>query len=198
MKKKIFLATKNKGKIKEIKKILEDIENIEVLSILDGIDIPEVIEDGTTFEENSRKKALEIASYTEMYVIADDSGISAEALGGAPGVYSARYAGDNATDEDNNNKLINELKKYENKKAKYEAVITIASPNLNYKSFYGFVEGEIVDIPCGNNGFGYDPYFYKEEYKMTFGELDENIKNKISHRAMALEKLKKEIREFLI
>ncbi|NLK62970.1 MAG: XTP/dITP diphosphatase [Fusobacteria bacterium] len=196
--KKIFLATKNKGKIKEIKKILDEIDDLEVLSILDGIEIPEVEETGLTFEENSVIKAIEIAKYTGMFVIADDSGISVEALNGRPGVYSARYAGVNATDEDNNNKLIEELKNIDNRKAKYEAVITIASPNLNYKSFYGFVDGKIVDKPQGKNGFGYDPYFYKDEYNMTFGELDENIKNKISHRAMALDKLKLEIKKFLL
>jgi len=197
MKKKIFLATKNKGKIKEILKILADIENIQVFSILDGIEIPEVEETGTTFEANSQKKALEIAEYTKMYVIADDSGISVDALDGAPGVYSARYAGENATDDDNNKKLIKNLSGKSNRNAKYEAVITIASPSLDHESFYGYVEGEIVDEPRGNNGFGYDPFFYKAEYKQTFGELDEDIKNKISHRAMALNKLKEKIKDFI-
>ena len=102
---KIFLATGNKHKIKEIEKIFK-MDNVEILSINDGIEIPEVEEDGTTFEENSKKKALEIAKFTNMVTIADDSGICVDALGGAPGVYSARYSGENATDEKNNKKLI--------------------------------------------------------------------------------------------
>lgn len=194
---KIFLATKNKGKIKEMTDFLSKLKDVEILSILDGINFPDVEEDGTTFEENSKKKALEIAKHLKMYVIADDSGISAEGLDGRPGVYSARYAGENATDDDNNKKLIEELKNKSNKNAKYVAVITIASPDLKYKSFRGEVHGKIIDTPKGINGFGYDPYFYREDYQLTFGELDKDIKNSISHRGKALEELKNHIEEFL-
>jgi len=141
--KKIFLATKNKGKIKEMREILSKFEDIEILSFLDNIETPEIVEDGTTFEENSQKKALGIAKFLNMYTIADDSGISVETLGGAPGIYSARYSGENATSEENLNKLFEVMKKEDNKKAKYVAVITIASPDLEYKSFRGELEGNI-------------------------------------------------------
>lgn len=107
---KIFLATGNKHKIDEIKAIFSNVEDVEILSIKDGIEIPEVIEDGETFEENSAKKAVEIAKYTGMITIADDSGLCVEALNGAPGVYSARYSGENATDESNNQKLMEVMK----------------------------------------------------------------------------------------
>lgn len=192
---KIFLATGNKKKIDEIVKILKD-DNIEILSIKDGIEIPEVVEDGDTFEENSRKKALEIAKFTGMITIADDSGLCVDALGGAPGVYSARYSGENATDATNNKLLIENLKGIENRKAKFVCVITLAKPTGETYSFRGEFEGEIVDEARGTDGFGYDPHFYVKEYDKTLAEIPE-IKNKISHRAKALEKLKLGMEEIL-
>lgn len=192
---KIFLATGNKKKIDEIIKILKD-DNIEILSIKDGIEIPEVVEDGDTFEENSRKKALEIAKFTGMITIADDSGLCVDALGGAPGVYSARYSGENATDATNNKLLIENLKGIENRKAKFVCVITLAKSTGETYSFRGEFEGEIVDEARGTDGFGYDPHFYVKEYDKTLAEIPE-IKNKISHRAKALEKLKLGMEEIL-
>ncbi len=192
---KIFLATGNKNKIEEIKKIFS-MENIEILSIKDGIDIPEVVEDGNTFEENSKKKALEIAKFTNMVTIADDSGICVEALNGAPGVYSARYAGVHATDEENNKKLVANLQGIENRKAKFVCVITLAKPTGETYSFTGEVHGEIIDEPRGEYGFGYDPYFYIKEYGQTTAEM-KDLKNQISHRARALAELKKNIDEIL-
>lgn len=185
---KIFLATGNAKKIKEIGKILHNFD-VEILSIKDGINIPEVIEDGDTFEKNSAKKALEISKYLNMPSIADDSGLCVDALGGAPGVYSARYSGDNATDETNNEKLIKDLQGVGNRKAKFVSVITFAKPTGEVYSFRGEIDGEIVDEPRGKDGFGYDPYFYVKEYDSTLAEIPE-IKNKISHRAKALEKFK--------
>jgi non-canonical purine NTP pyrophosphatase (RdgB/HAM1 family) len=196
--KKIFLATKNKGKIKEMKEILSDISDIEVYSILDGFDIPDVVEDGNTFEENSIKKAVEISKFLNMYVIADDSGISAEALNGRPGIYSARYAGLNATDDENNKKLIEDMNGKENRTVKYVAVITCASPDGRTLSVEGDVYGTLLEEAQGSNGFGYDPFFFVEEYQVTFGELESEIKNKISHRGKALTELKKGIKEFII
>ena len=193
--KKIFLATKNSGKIKELKEIFKDLDGIIIESMADGIEIPDVIEDGSSFEENSKKKAIEIAKFLNCYTVADDSGICAEALNGAPGIYSARYAGKNATDSQNNQKLIEELNDKENKKVKYVAVITVASPEGNTLSFKGEIEGKFLSEARGKNGFGYDPYFYIDEYKVTFGELDPNIKNKISHRAKAMFKLREKIEE---
>ncbi|NME35424.1 MULTISPECIES: XTP/dITP diphosphatase [Fusobacterium] len=192
---KIFLATGNKHKIEEIKKIFSK-EDIEILSINDGIEIPEVIEDGKTFEENSKKKALEISKFTNMITIADDSGICVEALGGAPGVYSARYSGENATDESNNKKLIENLKGIENRNAKFVCVITLAKPTGETYSYTGEIHGEIIDEPRGKYGFGYDPYFYVKEYGKTTAEM-EDFKNKISHRAKALAKLKENLDDIL-
>lgn len=192
---KIFLATGNKHKIKEIEKIFK-MDNVEILSINDGIEIPEVEEDGTTFEENSKKKALEIAKFTNMITIADDSGLCVDALNGAPGVYSARYAGEHGNDLDNNKKLVKELQGIENRKARFVAVITLAKPTGETYSFRGEVEGEIIDNPQGTEGFGYDPHFFMKEYGKTLAEIPE-IKNKISHRARALEKLKENLDEIL-
>ena len=192
---KIFLATGNTKKIKEIEKILQDFD-VEILSIKDGIEIPEVVEDGDTFEANSAKKALEIARYLNIPSIADDSGLCVEALGGAPGVYSARYSGESATDETNNEKLIKDLQGVENRKAKFVSVITFARPTGETYSFRGEIDGEIVDNPKGKDGFGYDPYFYVEEYKSTLAEIPE-IKNRISHRAKALEKFKENFQDIV-
>ncbi|MCF2625561.1 XTP/dITP diphosphatase [Fusobacterium perfoetens] len=192
---KIFLATGNKHKIKEIEKIFK-MDNVEILSINDGIEIPEVEEDGTTFEENSKKKAFEIAKFTNMITIADDSGLCVDALNGAPGVYSARYAGEHGNDLDNNKKLVKELQGIENRKARFVAVITLAKPTGETYSFRGEVEGDIIDNPQGTEGFGYDPHFFMKEYGKTLAEIPE-IKNKISHRARALEKLKENLDEIL-
>ena len=193
---KIFLATGNKHKIEEISDIFSDIENVEILSIKDGVEIPEVIEDGTTFEENSKKKAVEIAKFLNMITIADDSGLCVDALNGEPGVYSARYSG-TGDDLKNNEKLIENLKGVENRKAKVVSVITLAKPNGETFSFEGEILGEIIDNPRGNTGFGYDPHFYVEEYQKTLAQLPE-LKNKISHRAKALEKLKKKLKNILL
>ena len=191
--KKLFLATGNKKKIKEISEILK---GYEILSINDGYSIPDVVEDKDTFEGNSQKKALEIAKVVGMPVIADDSGLCVEALGGAPGIYSARYSGENATDESNNKKLVEELKDKENKNAKFVCVITLAKPNGEYHSFRGEVEGKIIDEPRGKDGFGYDPHFYIEKYDKSFAEIPE-IKKEISHRANALKKLEAEIDKYI-
>lgn len=126
--------------------------------------------------------------------IADDSGLCVDALKGAPGVYSARYSGENATDETNNKKLVRELYGIENRKAKFVSVITFAKPTGETYSFRGEIEGEIIDEPRGKDGFGYDPYFYVKEYESTLAEIPE-IKNKISHRAKALEKFKENFKK---
>lgn len=191
---KVFIATGNKKKIDEIKPLLKD---FEVLSIADGINIPEVEENSDTFEGNSQKKALEIARFLNMVAIADDSGLMVDALDGEPGVYSARYAGKNANDSDNNKKLIENLKGIGNRKAKFVSVISVAKPNGEVHSFRGEVEGIILDEARGSAGFGYDPYFYYVAYGKTFAELELSDKNAISHRARALSKMKKEIKDIL-
>lgn len=195
--KRIFLATGNKKKVVELKEILDKAGlNIEVLSILDGINIPDVIEDGTTFEENSAKKALEIAKYLDMVAISDDSGLCVEALDGAPGIYSARYSGEDATDLTNNKKLIKDLKGKKNRKAKFVCVITLAKPTGEVYSFRGEVEGDIIEEPRGVKGFGYDPHFFMKEYRKSLAEIPEK-KKEISHRAVALKKLLAEIENIL-
>ena len=194
---KIFLATGNKHKIDEIKAIFSNVKDVEILSIKDGIEIPEVVEDGDTFEANSAKKALEIAKYTGMITIADDSGLCVEALNGAPGVYSARYSGENATDESNNAKLMEVMKDEKNRKCHFVSVVTLGKPDGRSYSFRGEVEGELLNEARGKEGFGYDPYFYVAEYGKTLAEMPE-IKNKISHRANALKKLEKELDKILV
>ena len=193
---KIFLATGNKHKIEEITAIFKNVSNIEILSIKNGISIPEVIEDKDTFEGNSTKKALEIAKYTGMITIADDSGLCVDALNGAPGVYSARYSGENATDDSNNKKLIKELQGKENRKAHFVSVVTLGKPDGRSYSFRGEVAGEIIDEPRGDKGFGYDPHFYVAEYGKTLAEMPD-VKNIMSHRANALKKLEAKLDEIL-
>lgn len=192
---KVFLATGNKHKIDEIKAIFAGVKDIEILSIKDGVEIPDVVEDGKTFEENSAKKALEIAKFTNMITIADDSGLCVEALGGAPGVYSARYSPE-GTDKANNAKLMEDMKDKTDRRCKFVSVVTLGKPDGRVYSFRGEVEGELLTEPRGEYGFGYDPYFYVAEYGKSLAEMPE-IKNKISHRANALKKLEKELNEIL-
>ncbi len=193
---KIFLATGNKHKIDEIKAIFKNVKDIEILSIKDGIEIPEVVEDGDTFEANSAKKALEIAKFTGMITIADDSGLCVDALNGEPGVYSARYSGEGATDASNNAKLIKNLQGIENRKAHFVSEKNLAKPDARHYSFRWELDVEIIDIPRGDTGFGYDPHFYVAEYGKTLAEMPE-MKNVISHRANALKKLEVELEEIL-
>ena len=191
---KIFLATKNEGKIREFKKIIEGMD-IEVHSVLDNIDIPDVEEDGKTFEENSSKKAKEISEYTGIITISDDSGLCVDILNGNPGIYSARYSGEDATDEKNIKKLLKELENIPREKrgAHFVSVVSIGYPDGSVKSFRGETRGEILFEKEGNNGFGYDPVFYSYELKKSFGLATEAEKKSVSHRSKAFKKLKEEI-----
>ncbi len=192
MKEKIIFATKNKGKLKEFKELL--IENnlkYEVLSLNDLEDVPEIIENGKTFKENAYIKAKRIFDKYHLPVIADDSGIIAEVLGDRPGVYSARFAGENATDDENNRKLINELKDKANKRAYFQCVLCYINSIGDVFFTDGKCYGEIIDTPKGENGFGYDPIFFIPEFNKTIAELDSNTKNKISHRGKAFKELVK-------
>jgi len=187
---KIVIASGNKGKIKEIKQILKD---FEIIPYTDLIEQFEIEENGKTFKENAIIKAKVIQEkLPEFIVLADDSGISVPVLGNAPGIYSARYAGEGANDKDNLNKLINELKKRSIKKtpAFYTAAIALATP-YGVFSTHGFMRGEVIDEARGNKGFGYDPMFIPKGFNKTLGELDDNIKQSISHRSKALELAKK-------
>jgi len=187
----LLIATNNQGKVREIKKILDGVYG-EILSLKDaGIDV-EVVEDGDSFYENARKKAVAISKLVDCDVLADDSGLCVDALGGAPGIYSARFAGEGATDEDNNKKLIGLIKKVpqDNRQAKFVCAMVMAREGSELLHVEGEVYGEILTKPRGEGGFGYDPLFYVERYCNTFGELDADVKNKISHRARALAGIK--------
>ena len=188
---KIFLATKNIGKINEFKKLVEN-KNMEVLSILDSEDIPEVEENGNTFEENSQKKAVEIAKYLNMVTISDDSGLCVDYLDGAPGIYSARYSGKDATDEKNIDKLLIDMKQAEDRKAKFVSVVSVGKPNGEVYSFRGEATGKILSERKGSNGFGYDPVFLSDDLGKSFGEASSDEKKSVSHRARAFEKLMSE------
>lgn len=189
---KIFLASKNIGKIKEFEKLVAD-KDIEVLSILDSNDIPEVVEDGETFEENSQKKAVEIAKFLNMYTISDDSGLCVDELNGAPGIYSARYFGEDATDEKNIEKLLSVMKDKVNRNAKFVSVVSIAKPDGEVYSYRGETEGKLLFQKEGSNGFGYDPVFFSKDLGKSFGEADSDEKKSVSHRARAFQKLMDDI-----
>ncbi|NCU27930.1 XTP/dITP diphosphatase [Candidatus Nomurabacteria bacterium] len=191
--KEIIVATKNKGKLREIKGLLEDL-GFKVTSLADYPHAPQIIEDGKTFEANALKKATTIAFYTKKLVMGEDSGIQIKALGNRPGVYSARYAGENATDKKNNLKLLRELKgvPLTQRQARYRCCIALVDTRRRFmKVISGSCSGIIETHHRGKNGFGYDPLFLISRYGKTFGELDPMIKAKISHRARALRKVKK-------
>ncbi len=188
----IVLATNNKNKVKEFQHILKDFQ-VELRSLSDFGPIPEVIEDGDTFDENAYKKAHQTARVLGLPAIADDSGLVVEALDGAPGVYSARYAGENATDEDNTGKLLQELKDVKDRRASFKCVLSVAVPSGPALTYEGECHGTIIDEPRGENGFGYDPVFYFEEYGKTFAELTMDEKSKISHRGKALADFQSEV-----
>ena len=186
MKKKLVVATNNAHKLEEIAAILGD--EMELLSLKDihcDADIPETAD---TLEGNARQKAMYIYENYGMDCFADDTGLEVEALNGAPGVYSARYAGDCHDSEANMQKLLHELEDKENRKAQFRTAICLILEGKEYL-FEGIVKGEIIKEKRGGSGFGYDPIFVPEGHELTFAELGNDIKNTISHRARAVEKL---------
>lgn len=197
--KKIIVASGNKDKIQEIKYVLKDLQ-FDIDSKDDmGLDNIEVIEDKETLAENAIKKAVEISKHVDGIVIADDTGLFVDALDGRPGVYSARYAGENVTYKDNNDKLLKELKdiSLDKRTAAFKTVIAIVFEDKSVKIVEGQCEGYIGFEPKGSQGFGYDPLFIVEGYEKTFAELGEDIKNRISHRARALKALKEELQRMI-
>jgi len=192
----LVLATGNQGKVSEFKDLLSGFE-IEIKSPKDFGPIPEVLEDGKTFEENAYKKAHFTAKMLGFPALADDSGLVVEALGGVPGVYSARYAGENATDEDNNLKLLGAMEGVSDRKAAFECVLAIAVPRGPALIYEGRCDGEIADEMKGENGFGYDPLFYFPPSKKTFAQLTRQEKNRVSHRGKAMEELRSEFKKVL-
>ena len=195
--KKLILASDNAKKVKEIKEILEGLP-IEVKSLKDeGIDI-DVVEDGKTFEENAKKKAKEIYEFLlskgkkDFIVLADDSGLEVDYLNGEPGIYSARYSGEHGNDDKNNEKLLENLEGVPKEKrgAQFVCQLSLFTDKGEYYTVRGEVRGFIIESIQGKGGFGYDPLFFYEPFNKTFGELEAEEKNKISHRGIALIKLK--------
>ena len=191
---KIIAATNNKGKIKEIKDILSGL-GYEVLSLEEAGIKADPEETGTTFEENALIKARAVAKYTDCAVISDDSGLCVDALGGAPGLYSARYAGENATDGERIDKLLREMEmtKNDDRSAHFTSAVAFIGPDKKEITALGYAYGRILKEPRGSGGFGYDPIFFSDEAKKSFAELSKEEKNKISHRRKALENLRKQL-----
>jgi XTP/dITP diphosphohydrolase len=189
--KRLLVATGNRGKLAEIAAILSGVVD-EILSPADVPGLPAVDEDGATFEENAVKKALSASRATGLPVLADDSGLVVDILGGRPGIHSARYAGEGASDADNTAKLLRELAPLPTgpRRARFVCVVALCLPDGSCSTFSGELPGEIVPEPSGNHGFGYDPVFYLPEYGQTLAELSPQTKNLISHRAAALARLR--------
>ena len=194
----LVLATTNRGKLREAKAVLSELP-IEIKSIDDfpGIAVPE--ETGATFEENAALKALHYARATGHWALADDSGLEVDALGGAPGVHSARYAGNQSGDRANNRKLLTALAGVpaDRRTARFRCAVALADPEGVIASASGRIQGLIVDEPRGDNGFGYDPHFYVPEFGMTTAQMSPEQKNRISHRGQALRAILPEIRRRL-
>lgn len=186
----LVIATLNQNKLKEFKDLLKDFP-VTILSLKDFPPISPMVEDGTSFYENALKKATIVARYTGKLAVADDSGIEVEALGGRPGVFSSRFAGEKASDKENNAKLLKELEGVlpEKRGACFKCVLVVARPEGETASVAGECRGVITNEPRGHYGFGYDPIFLVPEYNQTFSEITPEEKNSISHRARALQKL---------
>jgi XTP/dITP diphosphohydrolase len=186
----LVLATRNKGKIIELRKLLQDFD-VNIKGLDEFSPVPEVEEDGNTFEENAYKKASFTAQTLGLPALADDSGLVVNALDGAPGVMSARYAGEYGSDEEKYNKLLKEMKGKTDRSAYFECAIVIAKPKgRSSKTFTGRCDGEITFEPMGEDGFGYDPVFLYPSLSKTFAQIPLDEKNKISHRGKAMAELK--------
>jgi XTP/dITP diphosphohydrolase len=192
----IVAATRNEGKLKEFRELLAGLP-IRLLTVADFPGIPEVAENGNTFAENARLKAEAMAAETGLIAVADDSGLEVDALQGAPGVRSARFAGEPGDDRKNNEKLLELLRGVppERRTARFRCLIAIAVPGEETYFSDGTCEGYIGLAPRGTNGFGYDPLFLVPEFDRTFAELDPEEKNRISHRGRALKQAQKILRE---
>ena len=190
--KKIIFATGNADKMKEIRKILADLD-AEVVSMKEAGIQADIVEDGKTFEENALIKAKSAAEFTGLPALADDSGLCVDALDGAPGIYSARYC--EGTDEDRNAFLLKNMQDKENRACRFVCAIACVLADGETLTVRGECEGELLRENHGAGGFGYDPLFYVEKYGCTFGELPAEVKNTISHRANALNKLKEVLKD---
>ena len=193
----LVIASRNKGKTQEIKELLKDFP-VGIKNLDDFGPIPHLEEDGDTFDENAYKKASFAARILGLPALADDSGLIVEALDGAPGIHSARYAGENATDKQRCLKLLNDMEGKSNRKAAFECVISIAVPTGPALTYEARCEGLIAKEPAGSNGFGYDPVFFYTPLNKTFAQMTGEEKNHISHRGKALAELNSEFDKVLI
>ncbi|PID77849.1 MAG: Non-canonical purine NTP pyrophosphatase [Deltaproteobacteria bacterium] len=193
----IVLATKNNGKKKELNSLLKKFP-VKIMNLDDFGPIPEIIEDGESFDDNAYKKASLTARYLGYTAMADDSGLVVNSLEGRPGVYSARYAGENADDLHNIEKLLKEMEHIDDRSAAFECVISIAVPTGHALTYEGRCEGLITREPMGTGGFGYDPVFYYPDFKKTFAEISMEEKSKISHRGKALQEVCNEMDKVLV
>jgi XTP/dITP diphosphohydrolase len=193
----LLLATRNQYKTRELRQLLGETFDVIDLGAFPQIKMPN--ESGLTFAENATLKAVEISKAKDSLVIADDSGLEVDALDGAPGIYSARYAGETASDTENVEKLLRELGARnvadEKRSARFRCVIALARNGNVLGTFEGIVEGNVVDLPRGTGGFGYDPVFQPKEFQQTFAEMPPELKNKISHRAQAIAALRAGLRD---
>lgn len=187
----LVIATRNPGKTREIRDLLKDFP-LTIKNLDDFGPIPEVIEDGDTFDDNAYKKSSFTARVLGFPALSDDSGLCVNALDGAPGVYSARYAGKDATDEANCTKVLKELDGKQNRNASFKCVISIAVPTGAALTYEGSCDGVLLENPRGANGFGYDPIFFFPEFDKTFAEIPREEKNRVSHRGKALRELRDE------
>ena len=187
---KLVIATRNKHKLEEIRVVWAGVgcrvSGGELVSALEFPGIPDVVEDGETFEANAVKKAVSLAAATGLWSLADDSGLEVDALGGAPGVYSARYAGEPVSYPANNRKRLNELQNTKNRAARFRCVIALSSPGGEASTVEGRCEGVIAYEERGQKGFGYDPLFVPEGFAQTFAEMGNELKNRLSQRGRAL------------
>ncbi|MBS3811832.1 MAG: XTP/dITP diphosphatase [Halanaerobiales bacterium] len=193
MKRKLLIASSNKGKIIEIRDHFKELD-FEMVTLEEFHNLNEVVEDGSSLKENALKKARNRAEKVNLLTLADDTGLEVDYLNGDPGIHSARFAHKNATYEENNEKLIELLKgvEYKKRSAQFTTVVAVIDPHKDDQfTVTGYCKGYILKERRGNRGFGYDPLFYVPEYNKTFAEMPVELKNKISHRADALEKMKK-------
>lgn len=194
----LILGTRNHGKIAEFRSLFKGMY-IKLLSFYDFPDVPPVVEDGRTFQENAEKKAATIAKATGRIAVSDDSGLEVDFLDSVPGVFSARFAGDRATDRDNARKVLKMLDgvPWDLRSARFVCVICAATPKGKTISAEGVCRGTISFEMRGCHGFGYDPIFIPKNYRMTMAEMDPELKNRVSHRADAMKKFRKALKGFL-
>jgi len=193
---KLLIGSKNKDKISEIKEILKELD-LEIISAADFPDLPDVEENRDTIEGNAELKATTYAKATGLLTLADDTGLFVDALNGEPGVYSARYAGDNCSYKDNRDKLIKEMKGKKNRDARFKTAVCLADKFGIIASVFGKVEGKITEREIGDKGFGYDNIFLADETRRTFGEMEDYEKHLISHRGRAFTNILPILKEIL-